>query len=212
MFYIYAYIRNKDSETAKAGTPYYIGKGKNNRRFGRHKNLTLPQKSHNIILESNLTEIGALALERRYIQWYGRKDLGTGILLNMTDGGDGVSGRKHTEEEKKHLSIIGTGRKQTEITKQKKRDALIGQTGHTKRTGCKHTEETKRKISELFSGENHPCYGKKQSSETIKKKSIALKGKTHEEIYGVEESARLKENLRIKSHMRAELKKQQEIV
>jgi len=26
-FYVYAYVRSKDSTTAKAGTPYYIGKG-----------------------------------------------------------------------------------------------------------------------------------------------------------------------------------------
>ena len=43
--------------------------------------------------------------------------------------------------------------------------------------GDKHSEETKRKISLKNSGKNHPRYGKKQSEEERKKRSISNLGR-----------------------------------
>ena len=102
--YVYAYIRSKDSKTAKAGTPYYIGRGKGRRAWMKHKNVSTPNNpQYIVIIENNLSNVGSCALERRYIRWYGKREEG-GILHNRTDGGDGLYNFRHSEDTKKFLS------------------------------------------------------------------------------------------------------------
>jgi hypothetical protein len=110
-YYVYAYIRHVDSDTARAGTPYYIGKGSNGRAWDRnHAPIKKPKDvSLIIILERGLTELGALALERRLIQWWGRIDTGTGILRNRTDGGEGFSGGQHSPATRQKIRQRSSG-------------------------------------------------------------------------------------------------------
>lgn len=105
IYYVYAYLRSKDSDTAKAGTPYYIGKGKSKRAWSRNHSINLPKNPDNIvILESNLTEEEAYKLESNLIQQHGRKDLGTGILHNKSNGGDGFTSEDATLNNLKRIA------------------------------------------------------------------------------------------------------------
>lgn len=154
-FYVYAYLRSKDSITGKSGTPYYIGKGTANRAWDTHGKVPVPKdKSNIVIILHELTELWAFAVERRIISWYGRKDNCTGILLNLTDGGDGVSGYNHREESKQKIS-----------------ESISGENHHM--FGKNHREESKQKISESLLGISHSNERKRNTSKAMcgKKKS-----------------------------------------
>lgn len=90
VYYVYYYLRAVDSMIAKAGTPYYVGKGKGSRCINKHKNIAVPQsESHIIKVAENLTNEQAKRIEILHIAIHGRIDLKTGILRNRTNGGDG---------------------------------------------------------------------------------------------------------------------------
>lgn len=107
-FYTYAYLREDR-------TPYYIGKGEGRRAYKKHqRGISVPKdKSRIIFLKQNLTEDKAFNHEEYMIDVFGRKDLGTGILRNMTNGGDGASGAVRSEEQRKNISKGKKGKPQT---------------------------------------------------------------------------------------------------
>jgi hypothetical protein len=94
-YYTYAYLREDR-------TPYYIGKGKENRIYCKNRTYKPPEdKSKIIFLKQNLTEEEAFKHEKYMIAVFGRKDNGTGILRNMTDGGEGCSNLRTLEQRRK---------------------------------------------------------------------------------------------------------------
>lgn len=155
VYYVYAYISKRTKK------PYYIGKGKDNRAYGKHhKGISVPKDKNRIVfLETNLTELGAFALERRYIKWYGKRLNKTGCLLNMTDGGEGSSGRPMLESTKHKLLEANLGRKLSDETKEKMSRTRKGRT---------LSQEHKQKIAQSHKG-------KKLSKESIEKRSASRK-------------------------------------
>jgi hypothetical protein len=151
-YYTYAYLRED-------GTPYYIGKGSNGRVYcniGR----TIPSpkdKNRILFLKQNLTEEEAFKHEKYMIAILGRKDLGTGILRNLTDGGEGTSGVVISEETRKKLSDVHKGKQYFK--------------------GKIHSKETRNKMSESRRAEGHHMYGKTHTEETKRRIGESSKGR-----------------------------------
>lgn len=116
-YYTYALIDPRDSQ------PFYIGKGTQQRMYQHvYRRKTLA----NYLLKRRITEIikaghevqyrklvdsvgeeEALLEEQRAIREYGRLDIGTGILCNLTNGGEcgATSWSPQTRERKRQLEL-----------------------------------------------------------------------------------------------------------
>lgn len=106
--------------------PFYVGKGKadrinehfwpSNLEKSSHKNHTIKGIRNDnlqpirIKLVENSKECDALSLEMELISHFGRKNIKAGILTNLTNGGEGVSGVTFSEDRKAKMSKILRGK------------------------------------------------------------------------------------------------------
>ena len=142
MFYAYIWLRQD-------GTPYYVGKGKGDRAFEQtgHR-VRRPQDSDSIIVQEYETEDDAFEAERFFIAYFGRLDLGTGVLTNLTDGGEGPAGFVPSNDLRRLWS------------EQRQANPSRGFQGH------RHSEQAKARIARH--GEQNPFFGKSQSEKMRK--------------------------------------------
>lgn len=204
----YTYVISVDS------IPKYVGKGKGPRcyhhfegknHFANHLRKA-QRENKNILIEKiieNVTEEEAFKKEKELIASYGRRDLKTGTLFNKTNGGDGVSGKVYSKEEREILSKSGKmayANRDPEVEKVRRERISKGQIGkivseQTRKNISKAktgntviSQETRDKISKARKG--HPT-----SKETRDKISKANKGrdfsKEHRERIGMKSRGRI---------------------
>jgi hypothetical protein len=142
--------------------PFYVGKGRGARDIKHFCPSNYARKTHpknakiaKIIASGlrpkavrffeDLSDVDALAREIKAIAAIGRKDTGIGPLTNLSDGGEGASGTRWSEEAKKRYSEKKKGIPLSESA----RAAVVS--AAAKRRGEKRPEVGK-KISEALKG------------------------------------------------------------
>jgi hypothetical protein len=173
-FVVYAFCRED-------GTFYYIGKGRPERPYGKRKKGIRPpaQRERIIILHKNLPEGVAFDYEEKLILFYGRKDIGTGLLRNRTNGGEGASGWVPDEEWRKKKSADMAGERNPffgkkhkpstiEMQKQNRKGKCLG--ADNSMYGKKRPDVAERNRENLITGESHPMYGKSRPDLALRNK------------------------------------------
>ena len=166
MAYLYRHIRLDKNE------PFYIGIGSNElnnykRAYWTYErneiwNRIVAKTDYEVeIILDDLTWLEACEKEKEFIKLYGRKNIKSGTLANMTDGGDGVFGMKHSTETKEKIGSVSRGKILSEETRYKMSIAKKGRIV---------SEETKIKMSQVQKGKTH-------SEETKNKMRLSKLGK-----------------------------------
>jgi len=153
---------------------YFIGRNRNTYFHNAMKAHGIDNFEWSILAETDC-ESKLNALEKFYITMYRKM----GSVYNLTDGGEGSSGRVISEETRKKMSEAQKGKKGKPVSEEnrRKRAEVARNMSEEQRkiiAECNrnriHTEESRRKTSERFKGKKH-------SEETRKKMSEAGKGR-----------------------------------
>ncbi len=173
-FYTYLY-----RDPSRNNEPIYVGKGRQKRAFyhlGRKDKHPFTQrlqwmKNNGIqpvveFLCKDVDEELAHLCEMEAIDKFGRKDLGKGPLLNLTDGGEGLTGFKMPEEQKAKIRAANKGRKGRPHTLEERARISAAKKGRipseeekakmrASLTGRKLPEEVKAKMRAAALGRKH---------------------------------------------------------
>lgn len=161
-FYSYLWMRED-------GTPYYAGKGTERRAFvTQNRRFHCPADSTRILVFPMLNEAEAFESEVALIELFGRKDLGTGCLRNLTDGGEGCSGKS----EKAMRAALRNVKKAADAVRGKSFTEEHCQNISKALTGCVFTEAHRCHISASkkgitnpkLCGDRNPRWGKKPTN------------------------------------------------
>jgi hypothetical protein len=178
MAIVYEHLRNDTNEV------FYVGIGAEKKRAYKKSGRTpywkniVEKVGYTVdIIHSDVDWDEACELEKHLILLFGRKDLGTGNLVNLTDGGEGNVGIIFSNNHKEKISEAKKGKTHSEETKKKISEVRKGKT---------FLEETKKKISEAHKGktlseetkQRMSQSKKNMSDETKQKMSKAHKGMT----------------------------------
>jgi hypothetical protein len=148
---VYRHSRGDD------GSVFYVGIGTKSRPYTKSKRSAywkniVSKHGYSIeILAQNLSLEDAIDLEMLLIKEYGRKDIGTGILCNLTDGGEGTINvtlevRKKLSERRRGVRTIPVGMIRNAEWCRKLSESKKGKVSTFK--GKTHTEEAKTLIRE----------------------------------------------------------------
>lgn len=128
---------------------FYIGIGVVKKRayskYGRNNywHNTVNKFGYNIdILFDNIDYKEAQQIERYLIAYYGRKDIGKGNLVNMTDGGEGYLGMNQEERDKRALRISKYNRLNKDYSFTQTKEYKEKMALSTKGKGCKRIVNT----------------------------------------------------------------------
>ena len=190
-FYVYVYLDPRKEGKYMYGNyefdyePFYVGKGKEYRHKrhlnesqindGSHKSniikklIKLGEYPHIEIVKTDLLEAEALDNEVELIKLIGRYDLNLGPLTNKTDGGEGISGYRWTDEQKEGLKDRKPSRLGAITSGEHKRKIGEANKGKTWKHDTERIENYAKMKSEQYKGEGNPFYGKTHSKETLKK-------------------------------------------
>lgn len=184
-FYIYCLFREN-------GIPFYIGKGQRRRwmqhiyrarsnEYGHRYNIIRNMLARNvempiIKIHDGLNEITAHEYEIALIAAIGREP--NGPLVNLTDGGDGASGWKATDETRAKMSASRLGKKHTQEAIARMSAARIGEKKSPEaiaKTAAWHRGRTQS--AEHKAKNSAANRGRKLSAEHIAKTAAGLRGK-----------------------------------